>query len=91
MGEGNGGCIVTGKWTARDVLRKEAGSKTFGRLCVGKSVERVVWGRNCDILKICSTVQGMNSYKVNVFSDKLTGGCTACCLVHSVSGAGNES
>jgi len=72
VGDGNGGCIVTGKWTARDVLRKEAGVGTFGRLCVGKSVERVVWGRNCDILKICSTVQGMNSYKVNVFSDKLT-------------------
>lgn len=84
MGEGNGGWIVTGKWTARDILRKEAGSKTFGRLCVRKSVERVVWGRNCDILKICSTVQGMNLYAVNVFSFKLTGGCAACSLVDAI-------
>ena len=91
MGEGNGGCVVTGKWTSRDVLRKDAGSKTFGRLCVRKSVERVVWGRKCNILKICSTVQRVNSYTVNVFLYKLTSGCTACCLVHSFSGAGNKS
>jgi len=91
VGEGNGCYIVIGKWTARGVWRKEAGSKTFGRLCVRNSVERVVWGRNCDILKLCSTVQGVKSYTVNVFLNKLTSGCTACCLVHSFSGAGNES
>jgi len=40
---------------------KETGSKTSGRLYVRKAAERVVWGHKYNILKICSSIEGMNS------------------------------